>query len=321
MQTNVDPAVLIIAYRRAIEVSQILQISKENNIKRIYIALDGPKKGNSDGYNDNLKIRQIVESFQKNYSGKVIVLFRDQNVGCAASCLSACDWVFENEKHAIILEDDCIPSKDFFRFARHSLDVLDSNKDAWLACGTQFAPKDNKSDSWLFSKYALIWGWVTNQENWKEISQAIRAGNRIQKKDISIWERAYWNQGSRRAYSGWKDVWDTILLQQMIANGKYSILASEPLITNVGDDSSATHTLERSPWLHLNFGKFTVAEDAPIISSETDRWLRKNFYRISLRHLLTTKISLIRDSLNVANVPFRPLLERWDSAESNRNIQ
>jgi hypothetical protein len=321
MKSNIDPAVLIIAYRRANEVIKILQICKENNINRIYIALDGPKKGNSEGYIDNLKIRKIVESFQNNYSGQVISLFRDQNVGCAASCLSACDWVFENEKYAIILEDDCIPSKDFFTFARYSLDVLDNNKDAWLACGTQFAPKNNQSDSWSFSKYALIWGWVTSQENWNEISQAIRVGNQIQKKDISFWERTYWNQGSRRAYSGWKDVWDTILLQQMIANGKYSILPSEPLVTNVGDDSSATHTLEKSSWLHLNFGKFTVSEDVPTISKETDCWLRKNFYRISLRHFLTTKITLMRDSLNIANVPFRPLLDRWDFAESNRNIQ
>jgi hypothetical protein len=320
MKNSFEPAVLIIAYRRVKGISQILQICKENNVNRIYVALDGPKKGNSDGDNNNLEIRQIVKNFQKNYSGKVFMLFRDQNFGCAASCLSACDWVFEKEKHVIILEDDCIPSKDFFTFARYSLDVLNRNEDVWLACGTQFAPRINQIDSWSLSKYALTWGWVTNQENWERISQAIRAGNQIKTKDTSIWERTYWNQGSRRAYSGWKDVWDTILLQQMISNDKYSILPSEPLVSNIGDDSSATHTLKKSPWLHLDFGKFTITENAPIISRETDQWLRKNFYRISLRHLLTTKISQIRDFLNIANVPFQPLLERWDFAESDRNI-
>ena len=81
------------------------------------------------------------------------------------------------------------------------------------------APSNIQNDSWILSSYALIWGWVTNQVKWREMSSAIRSGNPIPKKNgISAWERVYWNQGSRRAYSGWKDVWDTILLQQMIAN-------------------------------------------------------------------------------------------------------
>lgn len=176
-----NPAVLIIAYRRTLEIERILQECQENNIKKIYVALDGPKVGDTGGEKDNKAIRELVTNYQKNYSGVITTLFRDQNVGCAASCLSACDWVFENEEYVIVLEDDCIPSPDFFEFARASIDALDSNSNIWLACGTQFAPKDIHNDSWSLSSYALIWGWVTSRAKWKEISSAIRSGNPISK--------------------------------------------------------------------------------------------------------------------------------------------
>ena len=313
------PTVLIIAYRRTAEIERILQECQKNNVDKIYIALDGPKDGNTNGEKDNNSIREIVANYQRNYSGVIMTLFRDQNVGCAASVLSACDWAFENEEYVIVLEDDCIPSRDFFEFVQASIDALDSDSNIWLACGTQFAPKDFLNDSWTLSSYALIWGWVTSQSKWKEISFAIRSGNPIpRQKGITPWERIYWNQGSRRAYSGWKDVWDTILLQQMIANNKYAILPHEPLITNVGNDFSATHTVGSSPWLNLKLGNFNTPHNSPAISTSTDKWLRSNFYKIALRHLVTTRITQLRDSLNKANIPLSPLFERWNFANSSR---
>jgi len=314
-----NPAVLIIAYRRAAEIERILQVCQENSIDKIYVALDGPKDENVDGEKDNKAIREIVGNYQKNYAGVISTLFRDQNVGCAASCLSACDWAFENEEYVIVLEDDCIPSRGFFEFARASISALNADSNIWLACGTQFAPSDLHNESWSLSSYALIWGWATSQAKWKEISFAIRSGNPISKQNgISPWERIYWNQGSRRAYSGWKDVWDTILLQQMIANNKYAILPNEPLITNVGNDSSATHTVENSPWLHLNLGKFNAPQNPPAISTTADKWLCSKFYKIALRHLVTTRITHLRDFMNKANIPFSPLYERWNFANSIR---
>ena len=319
MTYSTGPTVLIIAYRRTAEIEKILQECKNNNVNKIYVALDGPKDGNTNGEIDNIVIRQIVANYQENYSGEIKTLFRDQNVGCAASVLSACDWAFENEEFVIVLEDDCIPSRDFFKFAQDSIKVLDSDSNIWLACGTQFAPREILNDSWSLSSYALIWGWVTSQSKWKEISSAIRSGNPIPKQvGISPWERIYWNHGSRRAYSGWKDVWDTILLQQMIANNKYAVLPHEPLITNVGNDSFATHTTESTPWLHLNFGIFNAPQNPPVLSISADKWLRSKFYKIATRHLVTTRITHLRDFINKANIPLPPLYERWNFANSMR---
>ena len=64
MPQLVNPAVLIIAYRRKVEIERILQECKENNIDKIYIALDGPKDGSKGAKKDNLAIKEIVTNFQ-----------------------------------------------------------------------------------------------------------------------------------------------------------------------------------------------------------------------------------------------------------------
>ena len=311
--TGFQPAVLIIGYRRYESVREILQICKLNKVTRIYIAVDGPKS--ESGYRDQQRLIANVLNFEKEFSGKLFLNFRDENIGCAASVLSACDWVFENEQSAIILEDDCIPSSDFFVFSRLSLPEISSNRDIWLSCGTQFAPKFPDSDSWLLSHYALTWGWCTTKEKWKEISISLRDPLPLKGNKFSLWEKAYWNQGSRRAQTGWVDVWDTILVQQLQGNSRFAILPNVPLVTNTGNDATATHTLENSRWLNLELGQFEIPYSSPRYEEIVHLWLRKSFFRIGKRHLLTTTITRMRDRLRRSSRPLLPLLDRWSNSE------
>jgi len=314
-----DMAVLLIAYRRKDHVKTILEICKRNMVSKIYIALDGAKPGSESGQIDNFEICRLVEEFEKHFSGEVKRLFRDRNVGCAASVLSACDWIFENEESAAILEDDCIPNDDFFDFSRQTLSCMRSDPNIWLSCGTQFSPSSLHYDSWLLSSYALTWGWATTSKNWGSISQAFKLQKAIDKNvSISAWERTYWNQGARRAQSGWVDVWDTILLQQMRVHKKMAILPKFPLVTNVGNDTSATHTHGQSPWLHLDTGGFYKPSASPLISIPNDSWLRRNLFTISSRHIFSTKVTALIDFLKRNRLPMPPLIDRWKLAEKDR---
>jgi hypothetical protein len=308
-----QPAVLIIGYRRHESVREILQICKLNRVPRIYVAVDGPKS--ESGSIDQQRLIANVLNFEKEFSGKLFTNFRDENIGCAASVLNACDWIFENEHSAIILEDDCIPSNDFFIFSKLSLQAIASNPDIWLSCGTQFAPKFPHSDSWLLSHYALTWGWCTTNEKWKEISISLRKPRPLKSNEFSLWEKAYWNQGSTRAQTGWVDVWDTILVQQLQANSRFAILPKVPLVTNTGNDATATHTLGNSRWLNLELGQFETPHSSPRYEEVVDLWLRKSFFGIRKRHLLTTAVTRMRDCLKRRYRPHLPLSVRWSSSK------
>lgn len=310
------PSVLLITYRRFEAVSRILQLCQQNDIKRIYVAVDGIRDFSKEGAVDHAKVIDVIESFASTFSGEVRVWERNSNLGCAVSVMSACDWVFKFEESAIILEDDCIPASDFFAFAQLSLPVIRQSDDVWLACGTQFGPFSEKKDSWFLSRFALTWGWTTTADKWKEIRQSFKSKESISGKRLPAWERAYWNEGSRRASLGYVDVWDTILVQQMQVKCKFAILPNVPLVTNIGNDVSATHTHGASKWLHLKLGIFNLPTVPPVIDPDRDKWLSLNFFRIKPRHLVSTKVTRVRDLLSQGSRKFKPLEDRWGNAAS-----
>jgi GR25 family glycosyltransferase involved in LPS biosynthesis len=310
-------AVLVIAYRRVENIRKILEISAHNKVSKIFVALDGAKRGSSSGLSDNLKIRKVVEDFDKIYFGEIKKFYHDSNFGCAASVLSACDWAFSLTENLIILEDDCIPTNDFFKFSKLTLDVMKKNPKIWLSCGTQFAPKNLTDYSWVLSRYALTWGWCTNRTNWNQISLAIKENVKIKVNypdSISIEESIYWNEGSRRAHEGWTDVWDTILVKQMVSKSKLAILPNISLVTNIGNDNFATNTIGNSSWLNLQTGYFPDNPGTLLVSKVHEYWLRKEFYKISLRHICSTKFTKLRDFVYRKKIPHYPLIQRWEQS-------
>lgn len=319
MTTENEIAVLIVGYRRKDNIKKILKICAANQVSTIYVALDGPKQDSRPGLIDNLEIRRVIDDFEKIYAGEINKFYHNSNLGCAASVLSACDWAFETAQNLMILEDDCIPTNDFFKFSKLSLIEMEKNSNIWISCGTQFAPKNLSNDSWVLSRYALTWGWCTNRKNWTEISLCIKTNLKLKvnyNKSLSLQEAIYWTEGSRRAHQGWTDVWDTILVKQMIRNSKLAVLPVIPLVTNKGNDVFATNTIGFSPWLNLQTGSFPDNPGDLNLSIVHEDWLRKEFYVISLRHLFTTQFTKFRDFLNRRNILFNPLLQRWDAANS-----
>jgi hypothetical protein len=310
-----DVAVLIIAYRRYQTLLKILDLCKENGVEKIYVAVDGVKPDSKEGIEDNLKIIEVVSNFTNHFAGDVSLMNRKLNLGCASAVLSACDWVFENEEHVMILEDDCIPSSDFFNYSRQSLEVLSNDKRVWLSCGTQFAPPLPDTDEWFLSKYPLTWGWATSRDNWIQISTALKTQKKLTDNNFSLSEKVYWNAGSRRACNGWVDVWDTVLAQQLLVMNRLVLLPKNSLVTNVGNDSVATHTFGASRWIGVKTGSFDSPISNPEYEFKIDLWLRNEFFKISHKHLVTTKFTLLKDFILKSKKPFAPLKERWNVGE------
>lgn len=252
-------AALIIAYRRHENVSKLINILSSQGVKRIYVAIDRNSPLDSSSLIDVNKTIEVVNAAIKKMPGQMYAAIHIENVGCSAAVLSACEWFFENEEFGLILEDDCIPAEEFLTYANYSREVIEINSDAWLFCGTQFAPCEKSPDSWSLSKYALIWGWGTSKSNWNQIASSLRKeGIKISSKDISSAEKQYWSAGAKRSNSGVIDAWDNILIQRMLALGKKAILPKYALVSNIGNDSAATHTTSDSNWLGLKLVVFIL---------------------------------------------------------------
>jgi len=310
-------ALLLIAYRRVETVGHILEISSSSGVKNVYVVIDKSPRDELVFFQE--EIVSLCEKYRSSFS-TMHIIERRSNVGCAASVMTGIEWVFHHEDFLCILEDDCIPTPDFFAFVRATRNILESDDDVLLVCGTQFAPKTLSNGRWVKSKYALTWGWATTKKNWSVIRSNILSAENSPISTRKRWsvkrfldaEDRYWNSGARRARRGYVDVWDTVLLQVMRERKKYAILPAESLVTNVGDDTDATHT-KSSEWTHKSTGTFLEQHRQPSPSSEIDQWLERHFFRISRRHLISTRITQLID---LFRTPLRPPLQ--DQFQNNQ---
>lgn len=304
-------AALVIAYLRPENLKTILVSLDKNNVQMIYVAVDYPKNLTVEHIRIHEQVMKVIEDFRKTFTGSFFIKVNDMNLGCAVSVITACNWFFENVDYGLILEDDCIPTADFILLAENARSLFIKNTDIWFVCGTQHAPKSLIAN-WSISNYPLNWGWCTTSKAWNDIYFSLRKQNlKIDKKnrpDLTLAEISYWNAGARRAYEGRVDVWDTIVVQKMQALRKFAILPRVSLVSNVGFDKHSTNTKYESRWMHNETGKFEDVNVEPISSNILSDWLRLNFFKISNRHLLSTKLTRLLDIVIRNNI--NPLLKR-----------
>lgn len=307
-------AVLIVAYQRIDTVREILSRCYEAGIEHVLLSLDYPRIDNAASIAINQQIQALVDEFEGkfvNFSKR----FFSKNVGCSANVLSACDWAFERYEFVAILEDDCLPSQGFFEYCHEATTVLMQESKILLACGTQFCPLDVTFNAPFISKYALTWGWFTSAKKWRIIREEIISRSERRSVNLFSWDtdKVYWSEGARRAYEGYVDVWDTPLVSFLSSSPFWALLPSKNMVTNVGNDSIATHTASDATWTQLASNAHTANSLGNLIeNAQADKWLKKNFYRIRFRHLLSTRLTRFRDRFK--SPFFDELILRWNNA-------
>lgn len=283
-------AVLIVAYRRDHALSQILESCLSSGISNVYIHIDGPK--DEEAENDVERVFEVANNFSKTSDLNILIAAQEKNLGCAASLISACDEVLGQVDELIILEDDCLPSLDFWNFADQSFQIMARDESIGVFCGPQFAPPEIHGGEWHLSSYPFHWGWGITANAWFKIRKNLLTSSALGEPEIaSRFERRYWNTGCKRATSGVTDVWDTLFVREMIRLNLRSILPPENLIKNCGDDSLALHTTADSPWTNYSIGSYAYQNDIPKLNVAFDTWARNEYFKISWRHLVTTRLS------------------------------
>jgi hypothetical protein len=309
-------AILLVAFRRWNNIELILDRCAQSGASRIYMHLDAPR--NLNDFLDVEKVRAKAENFRNSSNLDVKILRREKNIGCAAAVISSVSTILDLEKELVVLEDDCIPSPDFFQFMTDAFAEMASNNQIAVACGAQFAPHSVTGHIWNLSAYPLNWGWGTTRQQWFPLVSDIYNRKRLSQqnsKGKKFYERSYWNAGSRRALEGYSDVWDTLLVREMIKKDKYAILPGENLVTNVGTENFALHTSGDQLWTRHPFGNYVQSNSAPIVNLHLDSWLRENIFKISVRHFFSTKATRIKD-LVTRSKKFPPLKKRLNLSKS-----
>jgi hypothetical protein len=250
MATKVlDVPILIIGFQRVNSLETLINLCLRETKAKIFISMDGPPTNKIELVNES---RRLVEDFKAAYPDRIALRLLADNVGSAVNVITALDWFFSNNINGVVLEDDCIPHKDFFKYSVRALDFIENYDSIWSFSG--FRPLLKEIDEIQYSLCALPlnWGWGTTREKWIEIRRLLTE-QRVENIFLSFLfgpSRVYWNIGYRRIINGWVDAWDTAVAFLMIRENKFALLPNCNLVSNVGNDKFALNTKKETVFLN-----------------------------------------------------------------------
>jgi hypothetical protein len=281
-----DKAVLMLTYNRADLFKKSLSSVLSIMPKRIYIFNDGPKSNPQD----IVKVYEVRKLIQNIKTKSIIIKnFNKYNLGCKKSNLKAIDWFFSKEKEGIIIEDDCIASREFFSFTSEMLNKYKDNNRIFCISGSNFQKEKLSNESYYFSKYNHCWGWATWRDRWRLNDDKIsfwpkfkksKEWGKLHKNKI---EQKYWNKIFKNVYNGKMDSWAYPWTLSVWKQKGLTITPNVNLVKNIGFGKQSTHSLFVQDSLkYLNKQKFDSKIIHPkkiIINNKADFYVFKNHFK------------------------------------------
>lgn len=241
------PVVLIFFRRRC--VLEVLRRLRDYAPERLFLIADGGRT--SQEHEQCQEVRQLVEA-AIDWPCRVERLYSDRNLGCRGNIPRGITWAFAQVDRAVILEDDTVPTSDFFTFCAEMLERYADDTRVMTVSGTNYFPSCAcfGAYSYLFSGYAETCGYATWARAWKLYDADLRAwpaardAGLLKTGFLGKREQEYWFSALESVWSKTCecDPYDFQWLFASFLHGGLSIVPRANLVTNIGSGPEATHT-------------------------------------------------------------------------------
>jgi hypothetical protein len=221
---------------------------REAKPSTLFLIQDGSRSGN---LNDEIKIqecREIVKNID--WDCKVFRNYSEENMGCGMRVFSGISWAFQHVDRLAIIEDDCVPSLDFFKFCEELLEKYKDDERIDMISGmNNLGFFDKTPYDYFFTLYGTIWGWATWKRvwdtidykmNWLNDTDATRLIENLHGKDrIKIGREKYRLLNSNEKLTSWSYQRGI----NALLNSRLAIVPKFNLITNVGLTENGANSL------------------------------------------------------------------------------
>lgn len=261
-KTNLDSSfevpVLLLGFNRPEECRQVILSLREVGAKKVYFNVDGPRTNSHSDIQKVEKVRQLSNLFD--WDCELHIRFLNENLGCKLAISSGISWFFENVDEGIILEDDCLPNRDFYYFCERMLEKYRSSYNVMHISGTSYLPSNIEyRTNHYFSAIHDVWGWATWKRAWDHFSINIEyldkkseeelLNNYFGSKKVANWFHGYLENSKSTTCTLWSTYWSFAL----ITRNALSVAPIVNLVRNIGFQSEATHGTDKSFQLYNVF--------------------------------------------------------------------
>jgi hypothetical protein len=268
MSNSLDLPVVLFVFNRPQLTRLVFERLRTVRPKTLLVVADGPRSDQPRDQKLCAEVRQIVE--RVDWPCELLKEFSEENLGCGQRVSSGMDWAFRNVEEAAILEDDCKPEPDFYRFCEEMLERYRDEPRVMQVCGSNFLfGRTHPRASYYFSRYPICWGWATWRRAWNHFDYDMKDW-RVESNQQAYLdqfadpkERAFWKETWDRMCAGLGNTWDYQWSFACLAARGLSIVPAANLVRNVGFGVDATHTRSRLMALTPPIGRLTFPLNHP----------------------------------------------------------
>lgn len=245
---RLETPIALVLFRRPDRTRLIFDEIRQARPTRLFLIADGPR-GPSEAAECEAA-RAVVEDVD--WPCEVTRDYADENIGLRRRLPSGLDGVFAEVDRAIVLEDDCLPDRTFFRFCDELLERYAAEDRVMHVAGSQLLRDPPAGTaSYHFSRYVHIWGWATWRRAWRRFDVELGDWHALDRPERDARLRSMFGGESERRY--WRYVWDNSgAIENWDAQWSYAVLAGQGLavnpnrnlISNVGFGEDATNAFE-----------------------------------------------------------------------------
>jgi hypothetical protein len=231
--------VLFLIFNRPDTTRKVFDIIRKIRPRQLFVSADGPHQNKTGEEEKCAESRKIIEEID--WDCELKTNYSEKNLGCRLGVSSGINWFFSNVQEGIILEDDCLPDTSYYR----------NNERIMHIGGINFQDgRIRGSGSYYFSKLNHIWGWATWKRAWEKYDVDISLYPQLLKENklSSLFPepamKQYWQRNLDLVCKKQKDTWDIQWQFAMSTNNGLAIYPNVNLISNIGFDLDATHTVD-----------------------------------------------------------------------------
>lgn len=248
--------VALFAFNRPELTKQVIARIREYAPPIVFLVQDGARPNVASDSTSTREVRRILESVD--WDCVVHRIFANKNLGLLVRFDTALKQIFTTVDRCIILEDDVLPSQDFFRFAEAALEDFRFDLRVGMVSGYCETNKSSRVLGRSLSRKPKVWGWATWSDRllgYDPRKNEFADRNRIEsflilrRRGFSIIESIIWPARMRRALC--IGTWDYQWAFHVLSKFGYSIASSTNLVTNLGFGASSTNTSLTPPFINF----------------------------------------------------------------------
>ena len=254
---KLNTAVLLITFNRPDVTRRVLDRILEMEPPVLYFFNDAPRAGNQTDAERCAEIRKMAEEIS--YSGIVKTRFESSNLGCKMGESTAMSWLFEHEERGIVIEDDILPSKEFFWYCEEMLEKYEDDPRVFSITGCNLLNEWNSGQQdYHFALFGSFWGWAGWSKIWKlyDVEMAKWKDPKIQRLVLNYLPTKHYRTLRKMEFDslveGVNSTWDFQFCLIHYLNHAMSVVPSVNMIENIGfNRDDAVHMTGESVFSEL----------------------------------------------------------------------